>query len=57
LGLIIKNCNNLKPIKFDFNKISDELIEKFGLKFGQNLRQINFIGVAKTDDIIKYNKL
>jgi hypothetical protein len=31
-------------------------MEKFGLKFGQNLREINFI-VAKTDDIIKYTLL
>jgi hypothetical protein len=31
-------------------------MEKFGLKFGQNLREINFT-VAKTDDIIKYTLL
>jgi hypothetical protein len=43
IELIIKNCNNLKLITLNFNKISDELIEKFGLKFVQKLREIRFI--------------
>jgi hypothetical protein len=34
IKLIIKYCIHLKSIAFDFNEISDELIEKFGLKFG-----------------------
>ncbi len=44
---IVKNCNNLKSITFSFNRVSDELIEKFGLKFGQKLREINFIASHK----------
>jgi hypothetical protein len=54
---IVKICNNLKSITFNFNELSDELIEKFGLKFGQKLREINFIASHKTDDINKYKKL
>jgi hypothetical protein len=42
--LIIKNCNNLKSIELDLNTISEQLIQEFGLKFGQNLREITFIG-------------
>jgi hypothetical protein len=61
LQLIIKNCNHLNSITFNFNKISDQLIEKFGLKFGQNLHRITFIGSQQTDDtnhnIIKHKKL
>jgi hypothetical protein len=34
IELIIKYCIHLKSIAFNFNEISDELIEKFGLKFG-----------------------
>jgi hypothetical protein len=58
LQLIIKNCNNLKSITFNFNTICDQLIEKFGLKFGQKLRQICFINTFESNDnIIKYKKL
>jgi hypothetical protein len=57
LDSIIKICNNLKSITFNFNRISDELIENFGLKFRQKLREINFINAYKTDDINKYKKL
>jgi hypothetical protein len=55
--LIIKNCNNLKSIEFNFNTISEELIQEFGLKFGQNLRQITFIGDIESNHINKYKKL
>ncbi len=34
LKSIVKNCTNLKSITFNFNRISDELIEKFGRKMG-----------------------
>jgi hypothetical protein len=54
---IVKNCNNLKSIEFKFSKISVELVEKFGLKFGQKLCEIKFIGPHKRDDINKYKKL
>jgi hypothetical protein len=58
LKLIIKNCNNLKSIAFDFNGISDQLIEEFGLKFGQKLRQIQFINAfGSNDNITKCKKL
>jgi hypothetical protein len=55
--LIIKNCNNLKSIEFNFNTISEELIQEFGLKFGQNLREITFIGDIESNHINKYKKL
>jgi hypothetical protein len=57
LNLIIKNCNNLKSIAFNFDTISDELIEKFGLKFGQQLREICFISSDLDKNINKYKKL
>jgi hypothetical protein len=60
IELIMKNCNNLKSITFNFNEISDQLIENFGLKYGQKLREIRFIRDYRSDDhIIKYqyNKL
>jgi hypothetical protein len=57
-NLIIKNCNNLKSIEFNFNKISDELIEKFGTKFGQKLLEITFIKSRESKhNINKYKKL
>ncbi len=40
---IIRNCNNLELIEFNFSQISNELIENFGLKFGQKLRSISFV--------------
>jgi hypothetical protein len=57
MNLIIKNCNNLKSIAFNFNKISDELIEKFGLKFGQQLKEICFVSSHLDQNINKYKKL
>jgi hypothetical protein len=57
-NLIIKNCNNLKSIEFNFNKISDELIEKFGKKLGQKLVEITFIKSRESEyNINKYAKL
>jgi hypothetical protein len=53
--LIIKNCTNLKSIAFDFNEISDELMEKFGLKFGEKIHKINFIKVDECTQIISIN--
>jgi hypothetical protein len=57
MNLIINNSNNLKSIAFNFNRISDELIEKFGLKFGQHLREICFISSHLDENINKYKKL
>jgi hypothetical protein len=45
LRLIIKYCNNLESIAFNFDEISDELMGKFGLKFREKLHEINFIKV------------
>jgi len=52
LELIIKYCNHLKKISFDFEGfrfyISEDTIKQFGLKFGPNLRSIHFM----TEDLI-----
>jgi hypothetical protein len=56
LKSIVKNCTNLKSIAFNFNRISDHLIENFGRKLGQNLREITFIEY-KQSIIKKYKKL
>jgi hypothetical protein len=59
--LIIKYCNNLSSIAFNFNQINDQLIEEFGRKFGQKLRKIGFIRaydvIESNDNITKYKKL
>jgi hypothetical protein len=44
----------LESIEFNFNIISEELMQEFGLKFGQNLRQITFIGDIESNHINKY---
>jgi hypothetical protein len=51
--IIIKNCNNLNSITIYFNRISDEITEKFG----QKLREISFILDENTNHINKYTLL
>jgi hypothetical protein len=58
IKLIIKNCNNFNSIAFNFNRISDELIEEFSLKFGQKLRKIVFISDYESNqNMIELKKL
>jgi hypothetical protein len=58
LKLIIKYCYYLKSITFDFNEINEQLLEEFGLKFGQKLSQISFIrSLRNHKSIDKYKKL
>jgi hypothetical protein len=56
LKLIIKYCNNLKSIAFNITDINDQLIEEFGPKFGQKLRQIQFISAYGSNDNIRKSK-
>ncbi len=55
LKLIIKYCYYLKSIAFNFEQISQQLIEEFGLKFEQKLSQISFKTTSNSVD--KHNKL
>ena len=55
LKLIIKYCYYLKSIAFNFEQISQQLIEQFGLKFGQKLSQISFKTTSNSVD--KHKKL
>ncbi len=59
IELIIKYCNDLKSIQFCFNAINDDLIEKFGNKFGHKLKEIKTIADydKSVDTINKYKKL
>ncbi len=58
MKLIIKNCNHLNSIAFNFNRISDQLIEEFGLKFGQKLRKIRFFSDYESNqNMIELKKL
>jgi hypothetical protein len=50
LKLINKNCSHLKSIAFNFYGISEQFLKEFGLKFGQQLRSIDFV-------IRHYNKI
>lgn len=45
LRKMIRYCPKLKSISFNFNFISNELLIRFGKKFGKNLLNINFYGV------------
>jgi hypothetical protein len=56
LKLIIKYCNNLKSIAFNITDINDQLIEEFGRKFGQKLREIQFISAYGSNDNIRKSK-
>lgn len=53
---LIKYCHNLSSITFHFNNLKIETIREFGLKFGQNLRVINFRTRDK-NDFFKYKTL
>jgi hypothetical protein len=55
LKLIIKYCYYLKSIAFNFEQISQQLIEEFGLKFEQKLSQISF--KATSNSVDKHKKL
>jgi hypothetical protein len=58
MKLIIKNYNHLNSIAFNSNRISDQLIEEFVLKFGQKLRKIRFIrDYESNENMIELKKL
>jgi hypothetical protein len=57
MQLIIEYCTYLKSIAFDFNEISDELIEKFGLKFRQKLEKLTQIRFIRDENINKHKML
>lgn len=54
LKSIIKNCNYLKSILFDFNELSAEIVYEFGLIFGPKLQKLSFVFANPVKSVENY---